>query len=407
MPLLGVRREIFWLKYGIMDNKRLSVALICFDNPFLKPNEGGKRGILTRIESLLLSDLYDVDIYLLNKPSEGIADDFKGFELKANNIYQYKMRSGFKTLVGPYPICVNKRFVPECIEELSKHEYDVAIYEGCQVAKYRLKNIVSAKKHIIYFHDIESNYRREIAKSQTNILLRLANMMESHRFRFIEKRVDAFFDKLWFVSKDECEVFCSKLKDPFKGTYIPYPALEISDNIAEGNRQNRLLYVGDLGLRNNLLSIKWFMTEVYPKIRIKHASVEVKIIGKISEQDKTQLHDLGAVVCGYVEDIECEYNEAAAIICPVLFGAGVKVKTIDSLAHGQIVITTTKGIEGTELENGKHLIVADNSDDMVEKCLDVLRDRKKFEAMSEQGYEYIKANHTIINQAKIIYEQIN
>ena len=62
-----------------MNDKRISVALICFDNPFLKPCEGGKRGMLTRIESLFTYDLYDVDVYLLNKPAEGMAEDFNGF----------------------------------------------------------------------------------------------------------------------------------------------------------------------------------------------------------------------------------------------------------------------------------------------------------------------------------------
>lgn len=385
-----------------MDNKRLSVALICFDNPFLKPNEGGKRGILTRIESLLISELYDVDIYLLNKPSEGMADDFKGFEQKANNIYQYKMRSGFKTLFGPYPICVNKRFVSECINELKKHEYDVAIYEGCQVAKYRLKNAVKAKKHIIYFHDIESAYRREIAKSQTNPLIKLANKMESRRFKYIEKRVDKNFDEIWYVSKDECEAFNKNLKNPQKGTYIPYPALDISAKLADGNVKNRLLYVGDLSLKNNFLSIKWFMSEVFPKIKDANADAEIKIVGRITEEDKAILTNLGANMCGYVEDIEGEYNDAAAVVCPVLFGAGVKVKTIDSLAHGQIVVTTSKGVEGTELQSGRHLIIADTADEMAQKCADILLNRDKYTGISKQGYEYIKSNHTVENQADII-----
>ena len=389
-----------------MNDKRISVALICFDNPFLKPCEGGKRGMLTRIESLFTYDLYDVDVYLLNKPAEGMAEDFKGFEYKAKNIYQYKMRSGLKTLALPYPICVNKRFVPECIAELKKHEYDVAVYEGCQVAKYRLKNAVKAKKHIIYFHDIESAYRREIAKSQTNPLIKLANLMESHRFKYIEKRVDKNFDEVWYVSKDECEAFNKNLKNPQKGTYIPYPALEISGKIADGSSKNRLLYVGDLSLKNNFLSIKWFMEDVFPRIKEANVNAEIKIVGRISEPDKVILTDLGASVCGYVDDIEGEYNDAAAVICPVLYGAGVKVKTIDSLAHGQIVVTTSKGVEGTELQNGKHLIIADSADEMAAKCADILLNRDKYTGISKQGYEYIKSNHTVENQADIIKEQI-
>ena len=71
-----------------MDSNKVKVALICFDNPFLPPSEGGKRGMMTRIQSLAQFENYEIDVYLLNKRNEGFATDFKGYDQRIT-FYHY------------------------------------------------------------------------------------------------------------------------------------------------------------------------------------------------------------------------------------------------------------------------------------------------------------------------------
>lgn len=384
-----------------MTHNRLTIALICFDNPFLPPAEGGKRGMRTRIESLVYSGIYEIDLYLMNKPSEGIAESFGGFEDKVRSVRQYVMQKGLNVLLPPYPICVNKRYVAECVNDLKGKRYDIAIYEGEQVAKYRLLEAVDAKHHILYMHDIESAYRTEIAKSQSG-LKGIANAMESERFKYIEGKIDRYFDRVWYVSKEECDKFSRQFTDRSKGVYIPFPALQIVDKPVIGLKAHRMLYVGDLSIRHNYLSVEWFAKEVMPAIREKCPDAELRVVGRISDENAETLRSLGANVCGYVDDLDAAYEDAACIVAPILFGAGVKVKTIDALARGQIVITTTKGVEGTELQNGKHLIVEDHPDKLAEVCCEVLKNREAYRFLAEDGLVYIKRVHTIEHQAEII-----
>jgi len=384
-----------------MVDKKTKIALICFDNPFLPPAEGGKRGIRTRIESLLRDGKYDVDIYLMNKRSEGMAQSFGDTEAKARSISQYPMRSGLRVLLGAFPICVNKRFVDACVRDLQGKHYDVAIYEGEQVAKYRLLKTVDADYHILYMHDIESAYRAEIAKSQSGIR-RFANALESLRFKGIERKIDSAFDRVWYVSKYECESFSKTFSDPEKGTYIPFPALQIADHPATGEKVKRMLYVGDLSIKHNYLSMEWFAREVLPAVKAACPDAELAVVGRISEENADTLRNLGANVFGYVDDLDAAYREAACIVAPVLFGAGVKVKTIDALARGQVVITTSKGVEGTDLKHNAHLIVEDEPRKLAEVCSNVLTDREAYMHLAEDGLAYIKKVHTVEHQAEII-----
>jgi len=386
---------------------KVKVALICFDNPFLPPMEGGKRAMLTKIRSLLLDPAkYEVDIYLHNKQREGVADSFKGLDKLAHGIFQTSMNSSMKSAWSVYPICVNKRYSHEFKTQLKQKEYDIAIYEGEQVSKYRLEGTVNAKYHLIYMHDVESVYRAEVARSHSNFLLGFINYLESIRFKWIEKQICHKFDHCWFISKHECETFGQWMGAPEKCEYMPFPALEIVKEPVNGAKAQRMLYVGDLSIKHNYLSVEWFAKNVLPTIRGKCPNAELMVVGRISEEDAETLKKLGANVCGYVDDLDAVYNDAACIVAPVLYGAGVKVKIIDAIARGQIIVTTTKGVEGTMLKNGEHLLVEDNPMKTAEICVKIMQNRENFVPVSERGLAYISQEHTISHQAEIIDRKI-
>ena len=388
-----------------MSDDTIRVALICFDNPFLKPMEGGKRSMMTRIQSLSRIEDISVDVYLLCKHSEGKAETFHNVDQRAK-FYQYSMNQTSPVmLLSGLPICVNKRFVKECVEELRKHQYDVAIYEGEQVSSYRLKNVVNAKKHILYFHDIESQYRKAIADTAENYIKRIANLRESKQFERIEQRLDTLFDAFWFISKDEC----AQIKNHVRGecVYIPAPASELSEKATTGDRSPVMLYVGDLSVTHNYLSLKWFVDEVMPIVKKHVPFMKCEIVGRVNEENKKALQNEYVHVLGYVDDLEAIYDDAACIISPVLYGAGVKIKVIDALGKGQIVITTSKGVEGTELENGKHLLVADDPEELANICIDVLKNRVKYTYIAAAGHEFVKKYHSIEHQADLISSQLS
>lgn len=383
----------------------IKIALICFDNPFVPPSEGGKRGILTRIESLSLIEDIEIDVYLLTKASESFSENFNGLENKNCKFFQYKMNDTLSSAFGTFPICVNKRFVKECADEIQKHKYDFAIYEGEQVSKYRFRNVVNAKYHILYFHDIESNYRMEMSTSQKGIR-KIANRIESAKFARIEKKIDRAFDRLWFVSCDECSDFSTRVRRKEKCLYIPFPALNIVNEPVKNVESHEMVYIGDLTIQHNFLSLLWFVENVWSKIKLEKITPTLKVIGRISKPNEEKLKKMGVQVCGYVDNIDAVYRQANCIIAPVLYGAGVKVKTVDALARGQIVVTTKKGIEGTQLKNGVHLIAEDDPGILIEHCKRLLLKRRDYEPLAERGLLFVMKSHTVFNQATVIKNEI-
>jgi len=68
-------------------------------------------------------------------------------------------------------------------------------------------------------------------------------------------------------------------------------------------------------------------------------------------------------VLGWVPDLEDAYARARVFLAPLRYGAGVKGKIGESLAHGLPVVTTTVGAEGMGLVHRHDVLIADTAEE--------------------------------------------
>jgi len=121
-----------------------------------------------------------------------------------------------------------------------------------------------------------------------------------------------------------------------------------------------LLFLGS-GNYKNIAALHWFCDEVLPLILKERKDTELHIVGNV---DKSQLGRLvdrpGVMFFGRVDDVRPHYHKAAVVVAPFTLGGGVKVKVFEALAFGKAVVSTSVGLQGIDLENGKNVIVADD-----------------------------------------------
>ena len=71
--------------------------------------------------------------------------------------------------------------------------------------------------------------------------------------------------------------------------------------------------------------------------------------------------DPGCVtVVGQVPSMEEELAGPRLPRCPLRYGSGTRVKILESFAHRVPVVSTSLGAEGLDVEDGVHLLVADD-----------------------------------------------
>lgn len=116
-----------------------------------------------------------------------------------------------------------------------------------------------------------------------------------------------------------------------------------------GGKVRRIVYIAGTNPAN-VDSIVWFFKSVWPEVDSKNAVVH--LYGKIcivprlrslveKYQDSVCLH-------GEVDTIDEAYEDADIVINPVLYGGGLKIKSVEAVCRAIPMVTTPEGANGLE-----------------------------------------------------------
>jgi glycosyltransferase involved in cell wall biosynthesis len=135
-----------------------------------------------------------------------------------------------------------------------------------------------------------------------------------------------------------------------------------------------LLFQGNLGYPPNIDAAQWLATEIAPLVRAAIPKTEVRLVGRPGTNVK-ELHKTGEVtVVGEVPSMEEELARTSVAVVPVRYGSGTRVKILESFAHRVPVVSTTLGAEGLGVQDGVHLLLADDPEEFSAATVRLLGD---------------------------------
>jgi glycosyltransferase involved in cell wall biosynthesis len=107
----------------------------------------------------------------------------------------------------------------------------------------------------------------------------------------------------------------------------------------------------------NVEGLMSFLESAWPVVQAACPDAELRIFGELA---RVAPERPGVVRRGYTASLERAYRDAAVVINPVRTGTGLKIKTVEALAHGRAIVTTTCGAEGLEGVAGRALVIEDD-----------------------------------------------
>lgn len=185
---------------------------------------------------------------------------------------------------------------------------------------------------------------------------------------------------------------------------VPQAAVEVLPNIFSIPREapagvagrKGLLFVGGFWHRPNGDAVRWFVEHILPRIRREAPETVLTIVGSNMGEDVRALGERpGVEVLGFVEDLAPLFQVSRAFVAPLRFGAGMKGKVGQSMAHGLPVVATTIGAEGMNLRHGEHVLVADGEEEFAGEVLRLLGDDVLWTRLSERGLGLIEATLSV------------
>jgi|SRR5215203_474252 len=186
---------------------------------------------------------------------------------------------------------------------------------------------------------------------------------EQKRVEKRERGCVKWFDKTLLINKEEADLLQRKAQRPSIQTIKPF----LPDAEREVTRRYDgspvFIMLGALNIPHNQFSVTYFLESQMDKIMDKIPGVRVRVIGRGATDELLRLaaeYEQNVSVEGYVDDLESIFSEACAMIVPLLFGSGVKIKTLEAFARALPVISTTYGTEGIPVEDQINCVVEDD-----------------------------------------------
>jgi len=171
-----------------------------------------------------------------------------------------------------------------------------------------------------------------------------------------------------------------------------------------------LLFQGNFYWLQNVEAANFLIERIYPKLIKNHPKIKIVISGqkanKIATKKGITIINLSLNESKIVKKI---YQEATIFLAPIFGPGGTRLKILAAMAAGIPVIATKVGVEGLSVQEGKHILLANNPDEFVNKINLLLNDKKLYQTIQKNAYQLIKDEYSwskIAKKLEKVYQQI-
>jgi GT2 family glycosyltransferase/glycosyltransferase involved in cell wall biosynthesis len=251
----------------------------------------------------------------------------------------------------------------------------------------------------VIFDTVDTHFVR--LQREYEISGKTATLSEAKRYRKIERKLAQASDLVWCASPEDKQAMEAE---------SPSSRIEVVPTIHElraaGNAfvdRKDLLFIGNLAHTPNEDAVLFFMREVYPLVRRDLPGVRLDIIGDYASDAIKACNSDGVRILGYVPDVEPYLRNARVFIAPLRFGAGIKGKVGEAMAHGVPVVTTAIGAEGFGATHGLDVMIADDPASFAEAIKQLYSDAELWQRLASNSRLLIKMHFT----PEVVAETIN
>jgi polysaccharide biosynthesis protein PslH len=156
------------------------------------------------------------------------------------------------------------------------------------------------------------------------------------------------------------------------------------------------VFVGAMDWMPNIDGMRWFVEQIWPRLREKHPRIRLGIVGRSpdAEARKWAEQDSRIQVTGTVADVRPYLWGSRVSIVPLRIGGGTRLKIFEAIAAGVPVVSTAVGAEGLPVQHGETIRLADEAGRFAEQCDELLTNEAERFALRDRGREWVESHYS-------------
>ncbi len=378
--------------------------LIISDKPPWPGTSGGALAIMSAIKGL---SAHGADLTVINASTKKHPENTgKKNEAVPPGVHSLSVR--IKTGLNPFQLIVNLIFsgLPyniarfnsavfrKTLQKLLVNEhFDLVQIEGLNMSMYldtirRYSNAYVA----IRSHNVEHLLWKRLAGNEKN-------KIKKHYMRILARRLKKY--EISIINRCDLSItltsydrVCFGEAGIYKPSFIfPYTIDPVKKHRKKADN-NTISYIGSLDWKPNQEGLQWFLNTVWEKIRKERPDTVLMVAGRNApDWLEKKLSGPGIRYMGEISNAINFIAESGILIIPLLSGSGIRVRAIQSMALGTPVVTTNKGIEGIEAQNGKEILVASSAEEFTSHIYSLMEGGLLYDKLSENSVKFITGNY--------------
>lgn len=379
----------------------------------LPEDSGGRIGIVNITRSLaLLGHKVDLVMCTAKIPDDMIQNQLKEFctPVFVRVDTRDSIFGALRNLFSPVPYNISKYIRHEVAgkvkELLLQNRYDIVHLDHLHLA-WLIPEIkrVSKVPVVLREHNVEMQIMERYYKSQSNFFLKSFAYLQYKKFIQYEPAMCQLADAAAMITEvDEAIILRHN-----KGINTKVIPAGVKDELFTRKVipciPNSLFHLGSLEWEPNLQGLQWFLEQVYPSVVRRVRGVNLYIYGRGVEKVKIPAGlEQNVEVVGYAEDISAAIADKQICIVPLQVGGGIRIKVLEMMAMGKLVVSTPIGKEGIKTTDGEELIVAVSAAQFAEALVSILNDPERAAGITNRAQDFVKERYTWNSIAKMFEE---
>jgi len=157
--------------------------------------------------------------------------------------------------------------------------------------------------------------------------------------------------------------------------------------------EHSLFHIGSMNWIPNNEGMKWFLDNVWEDVCNIIPDIRLYLAGREMPKWLFKKESKNLRIEGEVPDALKFIQSKSISIVPLLSGSGIRIKIIESMAMGKVVISTSIGAEGINYINGENIIIADSSTETKDAIIKLYNDKELTTRIGNNARKLIATNH--------------
>jgi glycosyltransferase involved in cell wall biosynthesis len=162
-----------------------------------------------------------------------------------------------------------------------------------------------------------------------------------------------------------------------------------------GRCREGLIFAGALDWYPNREAVRFFLKEIWPKLREEKPDRPITFIGRDPPRELLEAAKNSAIhVPGFVDDVRPYLDDAKIYICPIRDGGGTRLKILDALAMRKPLVATGMAVEGLDLHEEVHYLRAETAAEFLAQINRLESDSNLCQTIASVGQGFVQERYS-------------